>query len=60
MSSSITDLLVTAAVASAPGLFFGLWAWFKAHAAQTPAKWDDNVVSAVQTIAQGVVDKSKS
>jgi hypothetical protein len=51
--SNILDL----AVASVPGLLLALWAWFKAHAAQSAAKWDDEAVAMVEKIAQGVVNK---
>jgi hypothetical protein len=59
-ASSITDLIITGVLAAAPGLVLGIWAWFKGHAAQTEAKWDDEAVAFVEKIAQGVVDKSKS
>jgi hypothetical protein len=45
------------AVASIPGLILALWAWFKAHAAQSAAKWDDEAVAMVEKIAQRVVNK---
>jgi hypothetical protein len=59
-ASSITDLVITGILAAAPGLVLGIWAWFKGHAAQTEAKWDDEAVAFVEKIAQGVVEKSKS
>jgi hypothetical protein len=52
--SNILDL----AAASAPGLLLAFWALFKAHAAQSAAKWDDEAVAMVEKIAQGVVNKS--
>ena len=59
-ASSITDLVITGILAAAPGLVLGIWAWFKGHAAQTEAKWDDEAVAFVEKIAQGVVERSKS
>lgn len=59
MNASLTDLIVTGAIAAAPGILLGLWSWFKAHAAQSAAAWDDEAVKVVESIAQGVVDKSK-
>jgi len=40
-----------------PGLDLGGWARFKAHAAQSVSKWDDEAVALVEKIAQGVIDK---
>jgi hypothetical protein len=51
--ASVTSLIV----AAIPGLVLGGWAWFKAHAAQSASKWDDEAVALVEKIAQGVVDK---
>jgi hypothetical protein len=44
-------------IAAVPGILLGLWALFKAHAAQSEASWDDEAVAFVEKIAQGVVDK---
>jgi hypothetical protein len=56
-TGSILDGLTSLAVAAIPGLVLGGWAWFKAHAAQSASKWDDEAVALVEKIAQGVVDK---
>lgn len=53
------DILVTALLASLPGLFIALWSWFKANAAQTEATWDDATVKFVEQIAGEVVAKSQ-
>lgn len=50
----ILNTILTAVLAASPGLFLALWAWFKAHAAQTDAKWDDAFVAFVTNIAKGV------
>jgi hypothetical protein len=56
-AGSIVDGLTSLLVAAIPGLVLGGWAWFKAHAAQSASKWDDEAVALVEKIAQGVVDK---
>src|SRR5215471_671343 len=56
-ADSIVDSLTNLVAAAIPGLFLGGWAWFKAHAAQSASKWDDEAVALVEKIAQGVVDK---
>ena len=43
----------------AVSVILSLWAWFKSHAAQSEAKWDDEAVSYVEKLAQGVVDRGK-
>jgi len=54
---SITDTILVAVIAAIPGLVMGVWAWFKAHAASTPAKWDDRVVGAIEGIAEKIVER---
>jgi hypothetical protein len=54
---AIFSNILNLAVASIPGLLLALWAWIKAHAAQSAAKWDDEAVAMVEKIAQGVVNK---
>jgi hypothetical protein len=56
-TSSILDSFTSLMVAAIPGIVLGGWAWFKAHAAQSASKWDDEAVALVEKIAQGVVDK---
>jgi hypothetical protein len=56
-TSSVLDSLTTLVLAAIPGLVLGGWAWFKAHAAQSAAKWDDEAVALVEKIAQSVIDK---
>ncbi len=50
----ILNTIFIAVMAATPGLFLALWAWFKSHAAQTDAKWDDAFVVFVTSIAKGV------
>lgn len=57
---SIATLVLGLVAASAPGIFIGLWGVFKAHAASSAAKWDDEAVALVEKIAQGVVDKKSA
>lgn len=49
------DTILTAVLTVAPVLVIALWAWFKAHAASSAAKWDDEAVALVEKIAQNVV-----
>lgn len=59
-SSDILALILTGITAAIPTLFVALWSWFKAHAAQSAATWDDEAVALVQKIAQAVVDNNAS
>ena len=54
---SVMQTIMIALVAGAPALFMAMWAWFKAHAAQTPEKWDDKVVATIEAIATKIVNK---
>ena len=56
-ASDVTGTILGIIVASAPGLVLGAWALFKAHAANSAAKWDDEAVAFVEKIAAGVVEK---
>lgn len=56
---SLFDQIAGYVLAALPGLILGGWAWFKSHAAQTEAAWDDEAVAFVEKIAQGVVDANK-
>jgi hypothetical protein len=51
---NLTDTLITAALAAAPGIVIGVWAWFKARSAETAAQWDDASVKFVEDIAKRI------
>lgn len=56
----ILDAVIVAALAAAPSILIAAWAWFKANAAQTEAKWDDKAVEFVEEVAQKVVDRKSA
>lgn len=49
--NDIAKAILTGAVP----VVIALWAWFKAHAAQTDAKWDDAFVAFITNVAKGAV-----
>jgi hypothetical protein len=57
--TNVWDQLLVAFVGALPALVVALWAWFKAHAASTSEKWDDDVVQAIEKIASGVGEAAK-
>jgi hypothetical protein len=57
-AAGVIDQILGWALAAVPGLVIAGWAWLKAHAAQSAAKWDDEAVALVEKIAAGVVAKS--
>lgn len=46
--------IIAAAVPGVVALVVAAWAWVKARAAQTPAKWDDRAVEFVEDVIRGV------
>lgn len=56
--ASILELILAGVAGSLPGLILAGWAWFKAHAAQSAAEWDDWLVARVEQVARGVVEKA--
>ena len=58
--NAIVDSILAAIGAALPGLILGGWAWFKAHAAQSEAAWDDWMVARVKDVARGVVNEGTS
>lgn len=59
MTVGIIGTILIAVLAALPGTFLSIWAWFKAHAAETEASWDDEAVALVERVAQGIVDANK-
>lgn len=55
-TSDVLSSILAAVLVAIPGLVIGAFAWFKAHAAQSAATWDDEAVAFVEKIAQGVVN----
>lgn len=54
------EVVATALVAALPALAVSIWAWFKAHAAQSPETWDDRVVGFIEEVVRRSRDDSRS
>lgn len=49
--------IVPLLLAQVPVVLIALWAWWKSHAAQSAAQWDDKSVQWIEQVAKAVMEK---